>query len=163
DHGPHSPTAALAPDVSGAELRHLLVLSPPPRLRPGGGADPVSPLEPAVGGDDLLRLRQLRVAEGDLRRLDHAAPIPASARTGARTRREGAGCAGDDRARSDVRHLPATQALDRGARPRRWALRALVVRAPVGGDRSRRRDESSLGGRRPLPPRAAHSLRGLPE
>ena len=43
DHGPHPSAAAIAPDVPGAELRHLLVLPAAPRLRPGFRADPVSP------------------------------------------------------------------------------------------------------------------------
>ena len=47
---------------AGPELRHLLVLPAQARLRPAGGADSVPPLEPAVGGDDLLRLRQVRLA-----------------------------------------------------------------------------------------------------
>ena len=49
---------------AGPELRHLLVLPAQARLRPAGRADPVPPLESAVGGDDLLRLRQLRLAAG---------------------------------------------------------------------------------------------------
>ena len=61
--GPHPPAAAVAPDVRGPELRDLLVLPAQARLRPAGGADPVPPLESAVGGDDLLRLRQLRLAQ----------------------------------------------------------------------------------------------------
>ena len=48
----------------GPELRHLLVLPAEARLRSRGGADPVPPLESPVGGDDLLRLRQLRLAKG---------------------------------------------------------------------------------------------------
>ncbi len=38
DHGPHPPAAALAPDLPGPELRHLLVLPAQARLRPGRGA-----------------------------------------------------------------------------------------------------------------------------
>src|SRR5205823_3030690 len=48
DHGPNPPAAALAPDLPGAELRHLLVLPAQARLRRAGGADPVPPLETAV-------------------------------------------------------------------------------------------------------------------
>ena len=47
---------------AGPELRDLLVLPAQARLRPARGADSVPPLEPAVGGDDLLRLRQVRLA-----------------------------------------------------------------------------------------------------
>ena len=108
----------------GHELRHLLVLPAEARLRSGGGADPVPPLESPVGGDDLLRLRQLRLAEGHLGRRDHAAPVGAPARPAARPRREGARRRRDDRARRHVRHVPAAQALDLRARPRRRALRA---------------------------------------
>ena len=43
---------------SRAGTRDLLVLPAQAGLRPARGADPVPPLEPAVGGDDLLRLRQ---------------------------------------------------------------------------------------------------------
>ena len=64
----------VAPDLRRAQLRDLLVLSAQARLRPARDPDPVSPLEPAERGDDLLRLRQLRLAEGRGRRLDHAAP-----------------------------------------------------------------------------------------
>ena len=96
DHRPHPPAAAVTPDVPGQELRDLLVLSAQARLRPARRADPVPPLEPAVGGDDLLRLRQVRLAARGGRRLDHAcirpgcrtARSPASRRSrSARTRR----------------------------------------------------------------------------
>ena len=40
DHRAHPPAAALAPDVPGPELRHLLVLPAQARLRPGGGPIP---------------------------------------------------------------------------------------------------------------------------
>src|SRR6185436_5616954 len=85
DHRPDPPAAALPPDLPGPELRHLLVLSPQARLRRAGGADPVPPLEPAVRGDDLLRLGQLRFAPGRRRRLDHAAPVGAATRPAAGT------------------------------------------------------------------------------
>ena len=45
------------------------------RLRPARGADPVPPLESAVGGDDLLRLRQLRLAAGRRGRVDHTSSV----------------------------------------------------------------------------------------
>jgi hypothetical protein len=57
DHRSHPPAAAFASDVPGPEIRDLLVLSAQARLRSARGADPVPPLESAVGGDDLLRLR----------------------------------------------------------------------------------------------------------
>src|SRR5207248_4256888 len=89
DHRPDPPAAALAPDLPGPELRDLLVLPAQARLRRAGGADPVPPLEPAVGGDDLLRLRQLRLAEGRRGRLDHAPSVRPAAWAAARARREG--------------------------------------------------------------------------
>src|SRR5439155_13600358 len=75
DHRPHPPAAAVAPDVPGTQLRDLLVLSAQARLRSACRADSLPPLEPAVGGDDLLRLRQVRLAEGRRRRLDHASSV----------------------------------------------------------------------------------------
>ena len=57
DHGAHPHAAALAPDLPGPELRHLLVLPAQARLRPDGDPDPVPPFEPELGGDDLLRRR----------------------------------------------------------------------------------------------------------
>ena len=89
DHRPHPPAAAVTPDVRRPELRDLLVLSAQARLRPGGRTDPVPPLEPAVGGDDLLRLRQLRLAQGRRGRVDHAASVGAPARAAAGARGEG--------------------------------------------------------------------------
>src|SRR4029079_18972305 len=88
DHRPYPPAATLAPDLPGPELRDLLVLPAQARLRPAGGADPVPPLEPAVGGDDLLRLRQLRLAERCRGRVDHAASIGSPPRPAARPGRE---------------------------------------------------------------------------
>ena len=84
DHRPHPHAAAVAPDVRGPELRDLLVLPAQARLRPRGDPDPVSPLEPPERGDDLLRRRELLVAQGDRRRVDHAAPVGPAARTAAR-------------------------------------------------------------------------------
>ena len=91
---------------AGPELRDLLVLSAQARLRPAGGADPVPPLESAVGGDDLLRLRQLRLAEGRRGRVDHAASVRPAARAAAGARGEVDRHARDARARGDVRHVP---------------------------------------------------------
>ena len=59
---------------SRAELRHLLVLPAQARLRPARHPDPVPPLEPELGGDDLLRLRELRLAQGDRDRVGDAHP-----------------------------------------------------------------------------------------
>ena len=53
----------VAPDLPGPELRDLLVLPAQARLRPGGDPDPVPALEREQRGDDLLRLRQLLLAE----------------------------------------------------------------------------------------------------
>ena len=106
DHRPHPPAAAVAPDLPGPELRDLLVLPAQARLRPARGADPVPPLEPAVRGDDLLRLRQLRLAEGRRGRLDHAPSVRPAARPAARARGEVDRDARDARARRDVRHVP---------------------------------------------------------
>src|SRR4029079_12052390 len=83
DHRPHPPAAAVAPDVRRPELRDLLVLPAQARLRSAGGADPVPPLEPAVGGDDLLRLRQLWLAQGRRGRVDHTASVRPAARAAA--------------------------------------------------------------------------------
>ena len=72
---------------------------------------------------------------------DHPSPVRAPARAAAGPRREVARRRGDHRARRDVRHVPAAQALDVRARPRRRTLRAVVVRAAVGGPEPRGRDE----------------------
>ena len=83
----------VAPDLRRAQLRDLLVLPAQARLRPARDSDPVSPLEPAERGDDLLRLRQLRLAEGRGRRLDHAASLGPAARSASRgSRRSRSGC-----------------------------------------------------------------------
>src|SRR4029450_13251564 len=75
---PHA--AAFTPALPRPELRDLLVLPAETRLRPGGDPDPVPPLEPAERGDDLLRLRQLRVAQGHRGRLGHPPSVRDSAR-----------------------------------------------------------------------------------
>ena len=128
DHRPDPPAAALAPDVRRPELRDLLVLPPQARLRPARGADPLPPLEPAVGGDDLLRLRQLRLPARRRRRLDHAPSLGAPPRAAAGARRAGARRTRDLRARGDVRHLPPARALAVRARARRRGVLALLVR-----------------------------------
>src|SRR5213076_1551139 len=56
DHRADPHAAPVAPDLRGAQLRDLLVLPAQARLRPDGDPDPVSPLEPELRGDDLLRL-----------------------------------------------------------------------------------------------------------
>ena len=119
----------VAPDVRGAELRDLLVLPAQARLRPAGGADPVPPLESPVGGDDLLRLRQLRLAEGRRGRVDHAASVRAcrTARSRASRRSRSASTRrGELAVMCDTFH--PLQADDVRARARRRRLRALVVR-----------------------------------
>src|SRR4029079_9730969 len=75
DHRAHPHAAPLAPDLRGPQLRDLLVLPAQARLRPARDPDPVPPLEPELGGDDLLRLRELRLAAGDRDRLRDA-PTP---------------------------------------------------------------------------------------
>ena len=90
----------------------------------------------------------------------HPSGLPHGPQPGPRG--EGAGRHGDDRAGRDVRHLPATQAVDVRARPRRRPLRLLVVRAALRGAEPRRRDEPPLDrGRRPLPRRSSAALRRL--
>src|SRR6478672_9769497 len=69
DHRADPHAAAVAPDVRGPQLRDLLVLPAQARLLPAGDPDPVSPLEPELGGDDLLRLRELLLAQGGRRRV----------------------------------------------------------------------------------------------
>ena len=131
DHRPHPHAAAVPPDVRGAELRDLLVLPAQARLRPRGDPDPVPPLEPAERGDDLLRRRELLVAQGDRGRLDHAASVRPAARPAARARREVARHDGDARVRGDVRHVQPVAADHARRRPRRRQVHVLVGgRAP---------------------------------
>ena len=59
DHGADPHAAAVAPDLPGPELRRLLVLPAQAGLRSARDPDPVPPLEPELGGDALLRRRQL--------------------------------------------------------------------------------------------------------
>src|ERR671922_341003 len=151
DHGADPHAAAEPPDLPGPELRDLLVLSAQARLRPERDPDPLPPLEPAVGGDDLLRLRKLRLAARDRRRLDHAPPVGPAARAAAGARGEVDRHDGDDGTRGHVRHLPAAEAVEARRRARRRALRLLLVRGDRAGARgegrrrgSRRRDLSLL-------------------
>ena len=136
DHGPHPPATADAPDVPGAELRHLLVLPAQARLRPGGDPDPVPPLESPVRGDDLLRLRELRLAQEHRGRVDHAPSVGPAARAAPGPRGEVDRRRRDDGARRHVRHVPAAQAVHVRARARRRPLRVLVVRAGRGRSRA---------------------------
>src|SRR5262249_2835800 len=123
---PHA--AALAPDLPGAELRDLLVLPPQARLRPAGDPDPVPPLERELGGDDLLRLRQLLLAEGDRGRLGDVASVRDPARAASRAGGEVDRDDRDARARRHVRHVPPAPADDLCPRPRRRHVCLLVVR-----------------------------------
>jgi homogentisate 1,2-dioxygenase len=77
--------------VPGPELRDLLVLPAQARLRPAGDPDPVRPLERELGGDDLLRLGQLLVAEGvDVGSVTlHPSGIPHGPHPGSRRSRSG--------------------------------------------------------------------------
>ena len=105
-----APAAAGPPDVPGAELRDLLVLPARARLRPAGGADPVPPLEPAVRGGHLLRLRRVRQPQGDRDGLGHRPSVGAAARAAARPGREVARHAPDRGAGGDVGHVQAPAA-----------------------------------------------------
>ena len=98
----------------GAELRHLLVLPAQARLRPARRADPVPPLEPAVRGDHLLRLGQLRLAEGRHRRVRSRCILGPAARTAAGPRRALDRPDGDRRARRHVRHVPPAPTIEVG-------------------------------------------------
>ena len=80
DHRAHPHAAPLAPDLRGPQLRDLLVLPAQARLRPARDPDPVPPLEPELGGDDLLRLRELRLAPRDRGRLGDAPSVRDPAR-----------------------------------------------------------------------------------
>src|SRR5919108_718838 len=143
DHGADPHAAAEPPDLPGPELRDLLVLSAQARLRPERDPDPLPPLEPAVGGDDLLRLRQLRLAARDRRRLDHAPPVGPAARAAAGACGEVDRHDGDDGARRHVRHVPAAQAHEARRRARRRALRLLLVRDDRAGARGEGRRRGS--------------------
>ena len=70
-----APAAAGPPDLPGPELRDLLVLPADARLGRQRRAAALPPLERAVGGDDLLRRRAVRLAQGRRHRGDHAAPV----------------------------------------------------------------------------------------
>ena len=91
----------------GHELRHLLVLPEDARLAGRSDSDPVQPLEHPVRGDDLLRLRGLRLAQGSRNRLDHAASVRPPARPAAGPRREVDRREVHERAGGHVRHLQA--------------------------------------------------------
>ena len=99
DFEPRTGRLHLPPPVhqtfQGPELRHLLVLPARARLRPGGGAASLPPLQPPVGGGHLLRLGRVRQPQGDRGRLGHRPPVRAfpTARSPAWSRRRSA-CAG---------------------------------------------------------------------
>ena len=80
---------------------------------------PVPPLQRAVGGDDLLRRRAVRLAQGRRHRGDHAAPVGAAARPAAGAGGEVARRHADRGAGGHVRHVPPAQADAAVARPRR--------------------------------------------
>ena len=121
DHRPDPHAAPLAPDLRGPQLRDLLVLPAQARLRPGSDPDPVPPLEPELGGDDLLRLRELRLAAGDRSRLGDAAPVRNPARAASWPGGEVDRPDRDARARGDVRHLPPAAADEAREEARRRA------------------------------------------
>ena len=133
-HRAPAPAAARAPDLPGSELRDLLVLPARARLRPAGGADPVPPLEPAVRGGHLLRLRRVRQPQGDRDGLDHRASVRPPARAAAGSGREVARDAPHRGARGDVGHVQAAAAHRARRRDRRSG-----VRATRGATASRRR------------------------
>ena len=58
------------------------------RLGPAGDRPALPPLKPAVRGDDLLRRRAVRLAQGRRRRGDHAASVGPAARAAAGAGRE---------------------------------------------------------------------------
>src|SRR6185295_3644717 len=88
DHRADPHAAARAPNLPGPELRHLLLLPAQARLRPARDPDPLPPLEPELRGDDLLRLRELRLAEGHRDRIGHAPPLGDPTRAAAGSGRE---------------------------------------------------------------------------
>src|SRR6478672_9994338 len=136
DHRPDPYAAAVAPDVRGPQLRYLLVLPAQARLRPAGDPDPVPPLEPELGGDDLLRLRELRLAARDRGRFGHAPSLRDPARAAPGPGGEVDRPDRDARAGRDVRHLSpaAPDEARKGSRRRR--VRLLVARG--AGARRRR-------------------------
>ena len=101
-----APAAAGPPDLPGAQLRHLLVLPARARLRPGGGAASLPPLQPPVGGGHLLRLGRVRQPQGDRGRLGHRPPVGPSPWPAARPGRESTRHAPDGGAGGDVGHVP---------------------------------------------------------
>ncbi len=94
---------------------------------PTGDRAPVPPLEPAVRGDHLLRLRRLRLAQGDRGRLGHRAPLGPAARAAARPGREDARRPPHRGAGGDVGHVRPAEADDLRPGPRRAELRLLLA------------------------------------
>ena len=128
DHRAHPHAAPLAPDLRGPQLRDLLVLPAQARLRPAGDPDPVPPLEPELGGDDLLRLRQLRLAARDRGRLGDAPSVRDPARPAPGPGGEVDRPDRDARAGRDVRHLPPAAADEARQGARRRRVRLLLAR-----------------------------------
>ena len=123
---PPAPAAARAPDVPGPELRDLLVLPAHARLGPEGDRRcPYHHSNVQSRGGHVLRRRRLRRAQGRRHRLRSRCTRPAcrTARSRAWWRSRSASTR-DRGARGDVRHVPAAEADDALARPRRPQLRA---------------------------------------
>ena len=132
---------------------------------PTAVAAPVPPLERAVRGGHVLRRRRLRRAQGRRRRLRSRCTrrgLPHGPQPGLVEKSLGVDAA--PRARGDVRHVPAAEADDAVARPRRPELRATPgtrrARRAATGDRlhlARRRAHDPLRPRRARPRRSSCS------
>ena len=121
------------------ESEFSLSLLPPAHNRPGDHARLAYRSNPAaLGGDDLIRLRQVRLAQGSRGRLDHAPSVRIAPRAAAGTGREVDRHARDARARDHVRHLLAPEAHEVRERAGRPQVRVLVVRESRGRRRRRR-------------------------
>src|SRR5262249_54816610 len=101
---------------------------------------------PELGGDDLLRRRELLVAQGDRDRVSDAPSVGDPARAAAGTGREVDRDDRDARAGRDVRHLPSAAAVDTGAGAGRRCLRLLVVRGTRCGQGGHQRRRGSRRG-----------------
>ena len=153
DHRTDPHAAAGAPDVRGPQLRDLLVLPAQARLRRAGAADPVPPLEPELRGDDLLRRRELLVAEGDRGRVGDAAPVRHPARAAAGARRAVDRDDGDARAGGHVRHVPPAAA------ERRWRASSTTGGTPTRGTRAVAGGGARRTRIRPASPRTSSRVR----
>ena len=113
------------------------------RLRPGRGSDPVPPLEPAVRGDDLLRLSNFGsrkgISVGSITL--HPSGLPHGPAPGLAEKALGVRETTELAVMCDTFRPLKLSAL---ARHGRRALRAVLVRAPFRRGGSRRRDESPL-------------------